>query len=682
MLSINSGNSTIMPKNFTFIRVVPLTNWGKGLQRSRSRTGRGWGVTGCAAHDLRFLITPNADARMIGKNAFVSAKTGWEPMSATKENLATMGITGPEYLAEMAKDMIAEKGIKLKKTHVKVSMLMCAVSPEFLRDGDTRNKLNNKKVRKWAEGTIKYLREKYGDRLLSIVIHLDELNPHASAYVVPMLEKKIKAMGRPANGMVSQPRESNLEWRMSHKDLFTRDKRILEVDLVTEEVKLIRIEPGSCSQMQDDYAETLKMMGLDVQRGIRKSDEQKALDYETTKERYRRLSEPVMAVENLSDQELRQWVVDNAPAVEEAKRLRIQCDHYQIAGGASQQQVVKLEQKIAESKRELPVADVIRAITGTEPTQPDDGCEDGGSDKNIQPGQLEFRLKNGQRLKISSGNRFTNLTPHIPFKGKATNRLSGRGAVDAVVYLTGCSFDAAVARLSQIFGGEDAQRSAAQKLGAEIAAIKAALEAPVTEKWPEVAAKLKTWDFNEAAIKSAFDCSRIAANSEGHIIFTKEHWNKRDMDLSFSGNIVIDMEFPEVDVLESGDNGLFMLLDAKATHNVICASPMDALAIKSRPEHEHANVIAVGSKPNEQTQNSIRILINTIPNATRFADNLTENGRFLAAWLAEIFADKIQTIPLPPSFRHWLDYHFATIKTKQEKNINSFEPNKKSENPN
>ncbi len=658
-----------MPKNFVFMRVVPLRNWGKGTSRTRSKTGRGWGVTGCAAHDLRFIDTPNADPNLLRKNAIVCEKTEWQPVSATKENLSKIGITNAGYLAEMAKEKIAEKGITLKKNQVKVAMLMCAVSPEFLRDGDLKGKMNNVKIRKWAEGTIKYLRNKYGDNLLSVVIHLDEQNPHASAYLVPMIEKDIKEMGAPRKGMENQPRETTRQWRVSHKDLFTRDKKILEVDPITDEKKLLRIEKGTCSLMQDEYAEALQEIGLDVQRGIRKSEEQRALEYETNKERYRRLNDPVKVVEGLSDEELRQWVMEHAPVVEEVKRARMERDHYQIAAGALQKKTVDLEKEIAESMRDIPVADVIRAITGTDPTPTVDGPKDPTTppSKPKPPStQLEFRLPNGQRLGVDPvRNRFENLTQHIPFLGEGAGRRSASGSLNVVMYLTGCSYDTAIIRLATLFGNEAAKRAAAKKIEVEADAAKLRLVTPDDSKWSDLLIKLRAWNINEKAIEIN---SGIDANGEGHIIFQKQHWDEKNQIVD-TGSIVVDPAFPDVNVIETGENGLFLAIERDASHNVICATPTDALVIKSLPEHQNANVIAIGNLPNKNTIKSLENFLNVCPTATFYAENLLAAGRRVSKWLTENFGEQIKMIPLPDGFRHWLDYHLAPLKSILEAKV-------------
>jgi hypothetical protein len=104
-----------------------------------------------------------------------------------------------------------------------------------------------------------------------------------------------------------------------------------------------------------------------------------------------------------------------------------------------------------------------------------------------------------------------------------------------------------------------------------------------------------------------------------------------------------------------------MAFEPTATHNVLCATPTDALAIRSLPNHQNANVIAIGGHPNENTIRSLRIFLNTFPDATYYAENLLAAGHRISKWLAANFAETIKMIPLPEGYRHWLDYHFAAI---------------------
>ena len=669
-----------MSKNFAFLRVVPIKIWGKGTSRAKSRTGRGWGLTGCAAHDLRFIETPNADARLLKRNAIVSAKTGWQPLSATQENLAKIGITGPEYLAEMAREMIAEKGIKLKSTQVKVAMLMCAVSPEFLRDGNLEGKINADKVRKWAGGTVKYLREKYGDSLLSVVFHLDEMNPHASAYLVPMLEKDIKVMGPPRKGMANQPRETVREWRMSHKDLFTRDKNLYEISPSGEKKYTGVVEMGTCSRMQDDYAKALQEMGLDVQRGIRKSDEQRALEYETNKERYRRLlaKETIKQVENLRDDELRGWILEQAPIIEEVKRARIERDHYQIAAGAAQQKASKLEENIADNKRELPVGEVITQLMGLDPLGPvespdgPDGSPSPSSPKKRKDLQMEFLMPNGMRIGVNNQNGFENLTPEIPFEGKNAKRFKGKGALDAVMFLTGWDFDIASKWLADNYSTEEAGKSIATNYAETLAfdpedherilrkdhaaTVARDLETPDDSKWESVRQTLlRTNKFRKAVIDSQHDANWIDANRYGHLVFQKGNWDENGHIIS-TGKIIVDPKNPTVTLKETGDNGLHFDIDQQATKVVICSSPMDALAIRSTPEHYASTVVVVGKSPNKKTIAALERVIKKHRGIKLLAENLTAAGHRLADWMRENFP-QVDTLLLPKGFQNWLDYH-------------------------
>ena len=51
--------------------------------------------------------------------------------------------------------------------------------------------LNENKVNLWKKATIKYYRKKHGDRIMCIMFHDDELNPHCTVYLVRVHDKKV-----------------------------------------------------------------------------------------------------------------------------------------------------------------------------------------------------------------------------------------------------------------------------------------------------------------------------------------------------------------------------------------------------------------------------------------------------------------------------------------------------------
>jgi hypothetical protein len=71
---------------------------------------------------------------------------------------------------------------------------------------------------RWRRDSVDFLRKRFGDRIVAIVEHLDELTPHLTAVVVPLVEKAVKAPGRGSKGKPAAP----IAWRLSAFDVFNK----------------------------------------------------------------------------------------------------------------------------------------------------------------------------------------------------------------------------------------------------------------------------------------------------------------------------------------------------------------------------------------------------------------------------------------------------------------------------
>jgi hypothetical protein len=655
------------PKKFSFIRVYPIKKWGRG---ALSKSRKTWGLTGNVAHDLRFIDAPNANPALIGSNLILCSETGWEPMSPTHENLKEIGIKRANFLTRKAMDMIAEKGVVVRKNLVKVAMLMAAVSPEYLRDGDLSNPPNPEKVRKLLEGTTAYLRKKYGDRLLMVVYHGDEQNPHVSAYILPLIEKSITATGRPKKGMENQPRETRIEWRLAFADFFRRDKRILDDNPDPKKKKFLGYERGPCTVLQDEFAEALREHGLDVQRGIRKSDEERALQYESTKVRYERLQTPPTEIEGMDLDELRAWAAKVIPQLRELKRAQKERDHYQKTSGHHQEKATAQEKQLAEFQREIPVAEVIKRLTGIDPQEPGFGDIPGpGPKKKRKDLEQEFLLPSGQRIGITGNNGFENLTPEIQFPGCPTKRTKGRGAISAVKYLTDWNHDQATAWLADNFGNDSASQEIARNFREEVSVDRdeparvqrknrAAetildLQIPDESRWPDAQQKLtEIFKIRSEPIEELRREKLISANGHGHFVFEKQLVSGTKLEPA--GSLIVHPDHPSVILNDTGDG--LVLLPGETANLIICATPMDALAIKSLPAYRKDTVVVVGSNPTEATAASLSKLIENSRGLKAIAENLTMIGQHLAVWLRLHFSF-LTKLPLPDGFSNWLETH-------------------------
>jgi Plasmid recombination enzyme len=663
------------PKKFACIRIVPIRKWDHGTYGVKGMAGRKTGLAGYLAHDFRFMNTPNADMNLIGTNMVFCKKTKWQRIAATHENLRRIGIKSEFSVPYRAEKMLRRLKVPVQKNSIVATALMLTVSPEHFRDGNLENKVNDEKLEKYINGTMKFLRKRFGNRLLLVCLHMDEMNPHISAYILPLIKKEMKKEGRPKKGEEHRKREIRVETRLGHTEMFTRDKLILE-KTDNPAIQIIKeVIPGTCSILQDEYTDSLNDEGLDVMRGAKHEPGQPRLKHVSAKKQYERMirgmkgaEEEIAKLKDLSRKEIEELLRQAIAVATEADNLRIQRDHYQNLAAAKDERISRLEKNIADSMRELSVAEVIEAVTGIQPLHHKSNGNPlvrHGSNKvkkiNIE---TEFHLPNGQRIGVDNAkNSFENLTPEIPFRGEGAKRQTGTGSINAVMYLTGSTYDSAMARLAAIFGNESVQRAVVKKTDLEIDDKKNTLLVPDESHWPELLVKLKAMNIREDVVELARASTGITANCDGHILFRKKTWDEKGNEKP-SGTVVVDPHFPEATVMETGGDDTFMLMDSgmdehgrmidpRMKHVVVCATPMEALAIKSLKEHRKANVMAIGRNPGQVARQTVKFMADIHPGRMYFADNLLAHGRHVAAWLAEHFSAIIQKLPLPVNFRTW-----------------------------
>ena len=561
-----------------------------------------------------------------------------------------------------------------------------------------KGKLNNDKVRRWALGSMTFLKKRFGENLLSVVIHRDESNPHLTAYLVPLQQKEIRKRGPRKKKEKDKPKDSELKWCLSAKTLFTPDPYRIEIikgkDKKTDKNdkndqdykdykngknqgkrlgRKIRTDKGTWSELQDAYAQSLREAGLDVRRGVRRAPHQQGLDHETNKIRYERLSAPIADIKDLSPEELRQWAIDAAPQAEEARRAKIERDHYQIAAADLQENIEELKTEIEnlEAQKKPPSLGSLRKTLWNQ------------TPKRIRrksPREALFILPSGQKISVDTkSNRFALLTPDIPFTPSESNpqahkRTKGRGAIDAVTYLTGWNVNEATEWIADNFDTKSAKSAIAEKVEEQIEKtrddddrqIRAAfatkiakdLETPDPSQWDKVAKLLELgYHIPTDSFEELKTSNWLSANKFGHLLCTKGRWDNED-DIIPTGKIIIDLQNPEIPLKETGDNGLvFMHEPGRASNEVIfCSNPLDGLALRSGSEHMHASIFVVGENPSQdKTKPAIVRIIKAFQNI-KLAENLTTTGKKLQSWFKTHFP-KIPILQLPQGFNSWVDFH-------------------------
>ena len=129
-------------------------------QKHKSRSS----IKGSLKHTFREEETPNADPNRLQLNKQLWPK---EPQGDNSNSVA-------ERIDERLPDKIRKNGVHA------VEYVMTA-SPEWFAEADSE------KQHQWAEDSIEWLREKYGEEnLMSVVMHADEKTTHLTALVTPI----------------------------------------------------------------------------------------------------------------------------------------------------------------------------------------------------------------------------------------------------------------------------------------------------------------------------------------------------------------------------------------------------------------------------------------------------------------------------------------------------------------
>jgi hypothetical protein len=119
-------------------------------------------------HWNRTIDTPNSDHQKRKYNSYVH---------------------GSAEVVSLVRRKLEDKGIKqLRKNGVLALEYILSFSPEYLRDDNTGKYRKDAKVRylQWLKATKAWLKNEYGERLISIIIHNDETTSHAHALVLPL----------------------------------------------------------------------------------------------------------------------------------------------------------------------------------------------------------------------------------------------------------------------------------------------------------------------------------------------------------------------------------------------------------------------------------------------------------------------------------------------------------------
>ena len=168
-------------------------------------------------------------------------------------------------LDDLIQHRIAATGAKLRKDGVPAIEIMFGASPEYFRPDtpEAWGVYDEKRMEAWRDAAEKWAREKYGDNLITLDLHLDEGTPHAHAIVTPITTKMRKRRGKD---------EHYEQAVFDAKGMFGKQ---------------------ALRDLQTDYANAIKHLG--IHRGLKKSGR----NHEDVKEFYKDASTGNVIIPNL-----------------------------------------------------------------------------------------------------------------------------------------------------------------------------------------------------------------------------------------------------------------------------------------------------------------------------------------------------------------------------------------------
>ena len=140
----------------TVLRIAKLKSWGS--------------IGGTGAHNNRQRKTPNANLALTPSNHYYIGKV-------------------TDHLPTLVREKIGEQTIR--KNAVLAFEVVMSASPHYFRSTapNQGGQWDNDRLNDWAITSMDWLYEKWGKRIISAVMHLDEQTPHIQAVVVPLDDK-------------------------------------------------------------------------------------------------------------------------------------------------------------------------------------------------------------------------------------------------------------------------------------------------------------------------------------------------------------------------------------------------------------------------------------------------------------------------------------------------------------
>ena len=584
---------------YSIIRIGKLKSWGA--------------VAGAVSHNARQRETPNADPTALAKNRFLIGSPDDDPVAVCKARLGNQ---------------------KVRKNAVYGVDGFLGASPEYFRPDapDQYGAVNQERLDAWVKASVDWLKDKYGDRIINAVLHLDEATPHIQFLLLPLDD----------NG------------KLNCRALFGGKKYVL-------------------SQLQSDYAQAVAHLGLSRGREGSKATHLEVAEYYAATQKVERTAIPQLpAPEDIEPPEppgtvarmkteniiayakeagaqavatqmaklepmLETVVTQNSLLVTENARLKKELEQLKNSNSQLTQENTDFK-TIAKDMRELDLGQVLIQMYGA--------TEAPGSYSRRK--NRTFILPDGLSIEYTA-NQWS--VPNSFNKGK--------GAVNLVMHLSGYgqdNYQQAVRELAEVFGDKDIAGTLAAHLvetaPREVKAIasrKFEMPKPCQRTWPVVfgylTMKLK---LPEPFVDQAHGQGLVFSDPCGNCVFA------RDQDSGVFKIGAGDKPFRQ----SLGKGGEPFVMSGSDGKVFVADSPLEALALKAmQPD---STVLATnGFMSAEKLKPYLE------HKEIYLAQGQNKTGQEMARYLREYFpiAKRLQ----PGQSASWNEYRLLQIKELKDK---------------
>jgi hypothetical protein len=438
-------------------------------------------VAKMGAHHARTRPTLNADPARLALNEWLVQPADGDLVAAVKARIAAA-----EELRREAATAAGEKAPRKRRSDAVLAVeVVLTASPEFFRPERPwePGTYERERLAAWREASMAWLRERYGDRLVSAVLHLDEATPHIQAVFVPLTEDNRlcakEVVGGPAElhrfqdsiGAAMAPLgiERGMEGSVAlHTDA---DEYYALVNRPRAQAPVVELDPVPLLGRERWREEQVAKLQAQMEEAVRDADA-KATAAELDREKVRNLpgiiadvkADAVMTIlDARADADARVEAAERT--AEEARQAAAEAERKaQAAQEAAQTaaDALKAERKAAADRvRQTPLETVLKAAEW----QPD------AQDPRYWTGP-------GSRVRVDGPRSCWDEA-----RGKGA-----KNAIDLAKLLTGRSYEDAVAWLGEAVGREEAQaaaRAAADDLAEDLPEPFQS-SVPYEEVWPTV----------------------------------------------------------------------------------------------------------------------------------------------------------------------------------------------------